>query len=148
MECWILEKVLKKSWNLPREIKSRKMVKSPVFFFLSYNILSLYKWIFFVLFKSYSVSASYVCCVSWKKLCFAFLKVYIDHLFDKLESGKINKLFWKKVWKKSWMSDPKICTNPVQVNAPQVQDQHSLNWFWDYNEFLESFITTLQLYSV
>ena len=90
-------KSLKKSWNLPREIKSRKMVKSLVFFFQSCDCFI--NEFFFVWFKSYSSLASYVCSVSWKKLCFVFLKVYIDHLFDKL--GKINKLFWKKMWKKS-----------------------------------------------
>ena len=31
----------------------------------------------------------------------AFLKVSIDHLFDNLESGKKELLFWEKVWKKS-----------------------------------------------
>ena len=111
----------------------KKFWKSLGFFFLATTFYSVINDFFFVLFRSYSISASYVCSVSWKKRCFAFLKVYIDHLFDKLESGKINKLFWKKVWKKSWMLDPKICTNPVQVNAPQVQDQYSLNWFWGYN---------------
>ena len=29
-----------------------------------------------------------------------------------LESGKRNYCFGKKVWKKSWVMDPKICTNP------------------------------------
>ena len=35
---------------------------------------------------------------SFALLC---LKVYIDQLFDKLESGKINQFFWEKVWKQS-----------------------------------------------
>ena len=30
-----------------------------------------------------------------------FFKVSIDHLFDNLESRKINNCFGKKVWKKS-----------------------------------------------
>ena len=38
----------------------------------------------------------------------------IDHLFDNFESGK-KILFWKKVWKKIWILDPKICTNPEWV---------------------------------
>ena len=42
----------------------------------------------------------------------AFLKVSIDHLFDNLESGKKELLFWQKVWKKSWILDRNICTNP------------------------------------
>ena len=44
----------------------------------------------------------------------AFFMVSADHLFDNLESGKRNnKFFGKKVWKKSSILDPKICTNPV-----------------------------------
>ena len=42
----------------------------------------------------------------------AFLKVSIDHLFDNLESGKKELLFWEKVGKKSWILDRNICTNP------------------------------------
>ena len=42
----------------------------------------------------------------------AFLKVSIDHLFDNLESGKKELLFWEKVWKTSWILDRNICTNP------------------------------------
>ena len=42
-----------------------------------------------------------------------FFKVSTDHLFDNLESGKKNYCFGKKVCKKSWILDPKICTNPI-----------------------------------
>ena len=40
----------------------------------------------------------------------AFLQVSFDHLFDNLESGKINSCFEKN----SRILDPKICTNPVK----------------------------------
>ena len=48
-------------------------------------------------------SRPYVCSASWKKLCsWIFLKkwkVCIDHLFNNLESGKINYCFGKKCGK-------------------------------------------------
>ena len=47
-----------------------------------------------------------------KSFVSAFFMVSIDHLFDNLGSGKRNYCFHKG-WKKSWILDPKICTNPV-----------------------------------
>ena len=46
-----------------------------------------------------------------KNVFTAFFKVSIDHLFDNLESAKKELLFWEKVWKKSRILDPNICTN-------------------------------------
>ena len=43
----------------------------------------------------------------------AFFKVSVDHLFDKREFGRKNYCFEEKVWKKSWILDPQICTNHV-----------------------------------
>ena len=45
----------------------------------------------------------------------AFFKVSIDHLFDNRESANII------VWKKSWILDPKICTNPVAFNPQELR---------------------------
>ena len=43
-----------------------------------------------------------------KRFVLAFFKVSVDHdVFDNLESGKSRFLFWKKVWKKSWILDLK-----------------------------------------
>ena len=44
-----------------------------------------------------------------------FFKVSINHLFHNRESGK--KII---VWKKSWILDPKICTNPVAFNPQEL----------------------------
>ena len=41
-----------------------------------------------------------------KKALFLHFKVYVDHLFDNLKSGKRNYCFGKK------SIDPKICMNP------------------------------------
>ena len=53
---------------------------------------------------------------TWKKFL-RFFKVSIDHLFDNLESRKKKLLLWKKVWKKSWILDPKISTNSVWTKS-------------------------------
>ena len=45
-----------------------------------------------------------------------FFKVSIDHSFDNPESGKSKKnIVLEKVWKKSWILDPKIYTDPVHI---------------------------------
>ena len=57
----------------------------------------------------------YVCSASLKRVCFCFFfKVYIDHLFDNLESGKSNYFFGKSLEKVLNFLDPKICMNPVK----------------------------------
>ena len=50
---------------------------------------------FFVFIKSYSIRA-YFAAHHGKSFVPAFFKVSIDHLFNKLESGKINYCFGKK----------------------------------------------------
>ena len=50
---------------------------------------------------------------SRKSLVPIFFKVSVDQLFDNPESGKKKLSFWKKVWKKSWILDPKIYTSPT-----------------------------------
>ena len=57
----------------------------------------------------------YVFSVQWKKLCSCILKISVDHL---PLVWKKKLLFWKKVWKKTWILDPKICTNPVLTSVP------------------------------
>ena len=50
-----------------------------------------------------------------KKALFSpvFFKFSNYHLFDNLESGKINECFGKTSGKKYWILDPKIYTIPV-----------------------------------
>ena len=60
-----------------------------------------------MLVKSYSISPVRLQRIVVKALFLRFCKVSIDHLFDNLESGK-KMLFWKK----SWILDPEIGTNP------------------------------------
>ena len=101
---------LKKSWNLSNNFpdleKVWKMVKSLEFFFLQ-----LYKWNLFC-FCQILFNLTLTFCV--KKLCSCIFKVCIDHLFDNRESGKINYCFGKK----SWILDPKMCTNHVWQKWP------------------------------
>ena len=84
------------------------MVKSLAFFSKLQQVF--YKCFFF---RSGQVLFYLVHTFAWEK-CFvlAFFKV-CNHLFDNLESRKRNHCFGKKVSKKSWSLDPKICTNPV-----------------------------------
>ena len=56
----------------------------------------LYKFFFFVLAKSYSISPVCLQRSTKKALFLAFLKGSTDHLFDNLESGKINYCCRKK----------------------------------------------------
>ena len=83
---------LKKSWNLPNnfpdlekvwkiEIKSGKNGKKPWVFFS--KLQQVLKWFFF-----FVLVKPYVCSAPRRKLCSAFLKVSIDHLFDNREYGK------------------------------------------------------------
>ena len=58
-------------------------------------------------------SLLYVCSALWKKLGPFFFKISTDQLFFNLKSRKINYCFGKKVWKKSWILDLKICAKPV-----------------------------------
>ena len=110
---------LKKSWSLPSnfpdlenvwkiETKFGKMVKSLDFFFQSYNKCFIRVFLRFgqILFNLVHTIAFY----REKSLFLRFLR---SVLFDKLESGKRNYCFGKKVSKKSRILDPKICTNPV-----------------------------------
>ena len=62
--------------------------------------------------QSYSISpACLQLMIIVKKLCSYIFKVCVYPVFDNLESGKRNFCFGKKVWKNSWILDPKICTN-------------------------------------
>ena len=90
------------------EINSVKMVKS-------YMYNKCFLSVFFFSFWSNRIqSRPYVCS--------AFLKVSFDRLFDNLASGQKKKLLvWKKVWKKSWSLDPKICSNPVLYSGRDMQ---------------------------
>ena len=127
-ESWILEKVLTFAQQFSRPGKSLengdKIWKNA--FFQSYSKCFI-SAIFVVLVKSYSVSAVRLQRIMKKKALFlGFFKVYIDHLFDNLESGKKNHCFGKKVWKKSWILTPRICTNPEDIMAARVEPEPSV----------------------
>ena len=124
--------VLKKSWHLPSsfpdlekvwkmEIKSGKMLFAKlqqVLYILQVKFLSF--WLNLI------QSRLYVCSASWnEKLCSCgfFFKVYIDHLFDNLESGKRNHCFGKTVWKNSWILKPKNCTNLEDIMAARAEPE-------------------------
>ena len=100
---------LRKSWNLPSnfpdlekvwkmEIKSGKMVKSLEFF-----LMQLYKWNLFCFGQILFNLALMFAVHCEKNFVPAFFKkkwkVCLDHLFDNLESGKINYCFGKKCGK-------------------------------------------------
>ena len=81
------------------EIKSEKMLKSFEFFLLFFfKATSALQVNFFGFIKSYSIRA-YFAAHHGKNFVPAFFKVSIDHLFNKLESGKRNYCFVKKMEK-------------------------------------------------
>ena len=49
-----------------------------------------------------------------KSLVLVFFKASLDHLLDDPESGK-RIIVLEKVWEKSWVWNPKICTNPAHL---------------------------------
>ena len=111
-EPLVLEKVLKFAQQFSRSGKSLenggevwKNVKKFWVFFLG----NMNKWfvneIFFILVKSYSILSILLQHIM-KKALFLHFKVYVDHLFDNLKSGKRIYCFGKK------SIDPKICMNP------------------------------------
>ena len=113
---------LRKHWNLPSnfpnlekvwrmETKSGKMVKSLEFIFI--GTASKGSFIFF--WSNHIQSCPYILlCIVRKALSLFFLRsVLIRYLITLSLIWKKKLLFWKKVWKRSWILDPKICTNPV-----------------------------------
>ena len=111
-EPLVLEKVLKFAQQFSRSGKSLENGDEvwkngkKTSFFLRQHVNE----IFFVLVKSYSISSIHLQHVM-KKALFLHFKVYVDHLFDNLKSGKRNYCFGKKS-RKSLVIDPKICMNP------------------------------------
>ena len=86
-----------------------KGVQSLGFFFESYNKCFTSEF-FFVLVKSYSISPARLQRIMEKALFLHFLITYLITLSLEKEI-----IVLEKVWKKSWISDPKICTNPAYV---------------------------------
>ena len=117
-ESWILEKVSKFTQQFSKpgvEVKTWKNGKSLKLCWKLQQVL--HKWNFFrfgqILFN--------LAWMSGKKLYPVFFKVSIDHLFDNLESEKVNYCFGKgleKVLNFGW----KICTNPVQMAISVKKD--------------------------
>ena len=120
-ESWIIGKVLKIAQQFSRSgkrLENRDKIwkngKKSWVFFQSYNRCFISVLFFLFSFWSNLIQSSpYVFTASWKIFVPAFFKVCINHLFDNLESGKRNYCFGNEVSKKSWILDPKICTNPV-----------------------------------
>ena len=118
------------SWNLPSnfpdlkkvfkiEVKSRKLVASLKFFFFSKLQQVLHKWIFFPVAKSYSISPV-LKTFNHRMRTFVYGTFAVHHekawslLNTYLFSLCLEKyIVLEKVWKKSRILDPKICTNPV-----------------------------------
>ena len=117
-ESWILEKVSKFTQQFSKpgvEVKTWKNGKSLKLFWKLQQVL--HKWNFFVLVKSYSILHG----CQGKSFIPVFFKVSIDHLFDNLESEKVNHCFGKgleKVLNFGW----KICMNPVQMAISVKKD--------------------------
>ena len=104
-ESWILEKVLKFAQQFSRLGKSlenrnkvwKKMVKSLEVFWKLEQVH--YKSNFFPVGQ---IVFNFTCMFAvhrWKGFVSGFFKVYIDHLFDNLESGKRNYCFGKSLEK-------------------------------------------------
>ena len=103
------------------------MVKHVEIFFQIYN-KCLVSENFLVLDKSYSISLVFLQCLLKNTSFIHFLRSFLITL-----SVEKELLFWKKVWKKSWILDPKICMNPgPSNNAGVVQCQTPLAKLWSY----------------
>ena len=110
------------------EKKSGEMVNDGLEFFkvttsaLEVNLFRLFKYYSFKLTRMFVV-----CSVQWKKLWSCILKISIDYL---PWAWKKKLLLWKKVWKKTWILDPKICTNPVLTSVPLTFESLSSSEIW------------------
>ena len=90
------------------EVKSLKIVKS-------YNKCYISVFFFFSFWSNLIQSCPYVYSASWKSLCSYWSPIGWPWVWKK------KLLVWKKVWKKSWSLDPKICANPVLCRGRDMQ---------------------------
>ena len=88
--------------------KVSKMVKS-------YNKCYISVFFLFSFWSNLIQSRPYVYSASWKRLCSYWSPVWWPWVWKK------KLLVWKKVWKKSWSLDPKICANPVLCSGRNMQ---------------------------
>ena len=105
----------KKSGKWRKSLEKWLMMDLSFFFKVTTSALEVN---LFRLFKYYSFKLTrmfVVCSVQWKKLWSCILKISIDYL---PWAWKKKLSLWKKVWKKTWILDPKICTNPVLTSVP------------------------------
>ena len=105
---------LEKDWKM--EIKSGQMVKRIelffCFFFLFKATTSALEVTFFFSFWSNLIqSRPFVCSVPEKSFVSSFLRSLLITYLITL-SLKKEIIVLEKVWKTSWLLDPKICTNP------------------------------------
>ena len=106
---------LEKVWKI--EMKSWKMVKSLKGFFFGKLHQVLSKWSFFV-WSNRIQSYLYICSKSWKKLCscVSLTSLLITYKYLITVSLENETIVLEKVWEKSWILDPKICTNPESTS--------------------------------
>ena len=128
---------LKKSWNLASNLPDlEKVWKMEIKFgkrskVVSFSFCNFKSEICFVLVRSYSISTLCLQCIV-KKISFLHFfkkwKVCIDHLFDNLESGKINYCFGKKSGKSLEFS--------IQKSVPTMCNRSDLFFFFFYYSVL------------
>ena len=96
--------------SLENRDEVRKGMKKSWAFFQRYNKCFISD-VFFVFVKSY---LSLLICLqhTTKKLLFLHFKVSIDWTYLRTTCLEKEIIVWEKVWKKSWILDPKICANP------------------------------------
>ena len=127
-ESWILEKVLKFAQQFSRPGKSlvngdkvrRNGKKSWAFF--QAKTSALYVIFLKILVKSYSISPKSLQCIMKTVVFLHFLQSLLITCLITLSLQK-KIIVLEKVWKKSWISDPKICMNP----ADSFSKFHPLN---------------------
>ena len=132
---------LKNSWNVisnfsdlekvwKTEMKSSKMVKclEGFFFWKLQQVLS--KWNFFV-WSNLIQSYLYVCSESWKKLCscISLTSLLITYKYLITVSLENETVVLEKVWEKSWILDPKVCTNPESTSPLKNSNLYLSAWY-------------------
>ena len=116
INSWLVQSVefVKKSWNLPSNID---ISYGKTVFFLSQLPQVPYKWIFLVCQILYNLARMFAAHYksSWKKktLFLLFLRSLLITYLITLSLEKEIIVLEKKVWEKSWILDPKTCTNPI-----------------------------------
>ena len=135
---WILKKFLKcaqqffrpgKSLeNRDEVLKNGKTSWGVFFFWKLQQVLS--KWNFFV-WSNLIQSYLYVCSESWKKLCscVSLTSLLVTYKYLITVSLENETIVLEKVWEKSWILDPKICTNPESTSPLKNSNLYLSPWY-------------------